>query len=89
MQDLREALLRSDCGFAGMPRNIRRYEVTSTGVVILGKRVTNHQGPITGIPVHSHLSDPKEEPSQERRLGAGAEEARRVMFAFSTNKSRT
>jgi len=41
-------------------KDIREYEITSKGVVILGKRLTNYQGLISGIPVHSDRSDPKE-----------------------------
>jgi circadian clock protein KaiC len=44
-------------------KDIRGYEITSKGVVILGKRLTNHQGLISGIPVHSDRPDPTEEPS--------------------------
>jgi circadian clock protein KaiC len=46
-------------------KDIREYEITSKGVVILGKRLTNYQGLISGIPVHSDRSEPKEEPIQE------------------------
>jgi circadian clock protein KaiC len=34
-------------------KDIREYEITSKGVVILGKRLTEYQGLISGIPVHS------------------------------------
>jgi len=34
-------------------------------VVILGKRLTEYQGLISGIPVHSDRSDSNEEPSQD------------------------
>jgi KaiC/GvpD/RAD55 family RecA-like ATPase len=34
-------------------KDIREYEITSKGVVILGKRLTDYQGLISGIPVHS------------------------------------
>jgi circadian clock protein KaiC len=44
-------------------KDIREYEITSKGVVILGKRLTNYQGLISGIPVYSSQSDTKEEPS--------------------------
>ena len=47
-----------------MTKDIREYEITSKGVVILGKRLTNYQGLISGIPVHSDRSEPKEEPVQ-------------------------
>jgi circadian clock protein KaiC len=55
-------------------KDIREYEITSKGVVILGKRLTNFQGLISGVPVHSDRSDPKEEPSQEPGIGSKAEE---------------
>ena len=41
-------------------KDIREYEITSKGVVILGKRLTNYQGLISGIPVHGERSDPQE-----------------------------
>ena len=44
-------------------KDIREYEITSKGVVILGKRLTNFQGLISGIPVHSDRPDLTEEPS--------------------------
>jgi circadian clock protein KaiC len=34
-------------------KDIREYEITSKGVVILDQRLTNYQGLISGIPVHS------------------------------------
>jgi len=34
-------------------KDIREYEITDKGVVILGKRLTNYQGLISGIPVYS------------------------------------
>lgn len=37
-------------------KDIREYEITSKGVVILGKRLENYQGLITGIPVLSKSS---------------------------------
>jgi circadian clock protein KaiC len=46
-------------------KDIREYEITSKGVIILGKRLANYQGLISGIPVHSDRSDAKEEQSQE------------------------
>jgi circadian clock protein KaiC len=46
-------------------KEIREYEITSKGVVILGKRLTNYQGLISGIPVHSEISHTKPKPSQE------------------------
>jgi circadian clock protein KaiC len=44
-------------------KDIREYEITDKGVVILGERLTNYQGLISGIPVYSNRSDTKEEPS--------------------------
>ena len=44
-------------------KDIREYEITSKGVVILGKRLTNYQGLISGIPVRSDRSVSTEEPS--------------------------
>jgi circadian clock protein KaiC len=46
-------------------KDIREYEITSEGVVILGKRLINYQGLISGLPVHSNRSEPKEEPIQQ------------------------
>jgi circadian clock protein KaiC len=40
-------------------KDIREYEITSAGVVILGKRLTEYQGLISGVPVHSNRSGPK------------------------------
>jgi circadian clock protein KaiC len=42
-------------------KDIREYEITDAGVVILGKRLTDFQGLISGIPVHSDRSDSTEE----------------------------
>jgi hypothetical protein len=39
-------------------------------VVILGKRLTNFQGLVSGVPVHSDRSDLKEEPAQEPGIGS-------------------
>jgi circadian clock protein KaiC len=49
-------------------KDIREYEITSKGVVILGKRLTNFQGLITGIPAYVDRTDLKEEPSQELEI---------------------
>jgi circadian clock protein KaiC len=46
-------------------KDIREYEITSKGVVILGKRLTNYQSLISGIPEHSNRSRQKEQPSQD------------------------
>jgi circadian clock protein KaiC len=46
-------------------KDIREYEITSRGVVILGKRLTEYQGLVSGIPVHSDRPGPKEESSQD------------------------
>jgi circadian clock protein KaiC len=51
-------------------KDIREYEITSKGVVILGERLTNYQGLISGVPVHSNPLDTKEEPSQEPGSGS-------------------
>jgi circadian clock protein KaiC len=45
-------------------KDIREYEITSKGVVILGNRLTNYQALISGIPVDSAPSGSKEEPSR-------------------------
>jgi circadian clock protein KaiC len=44
-------------------KDIREYEITPKGVVILGRRLTNYQGLISGIPVRSDRPDSTEEPS--------------------------
>jgi circadian clock protein KaiC len=44
-------------------KDVREYEITSKGVVILGKALTNFQGLISGIPVHADQSDAKGEAS--------------------------
>jgi circadian clock protein KaiC len=44
-------------------KDIREYEITSKGVVILGKRLTNYQALISGIPIHSDPSESTEQPS--------------------------
>ncbi len=49
-------------------KDIREYEITSKGVVILGKRLTDFQGLISGIPVHSDRSDRGEEPSHDPEI---------------------
>ena len=46
-------------------KDIREYEITSNGVVILGKRLTDFQGLISGIPVRSDRSNRGKEPSHE------------------------
>ncbi|HEY6847346.1 MAG TPA: ATPase domain-containing protein, partial [Terracidiphilus sp.] len=46
-------------------KDIREYEITSKGVVILGKRLTDFQGLISGVPVHSDRSGLKEGLAQE------------------------
>jgi len=47
-------------------KDIREYEITSKGVVvILGKRLINYQGLISGIPVYVDRTDLKEEPSHD------------------------
>jgi circadian clock protein KaiC len=44
-------------------KDIREYEITSKGVVILGKRLTNYQGLISGIPVRSDRPNAMVEPA--------------------------
>jgi hypothetical protein len=44
-------------------KDIREYEITSRGAVILGKRLANCQCLISGIPVRSDRTDSTEEPS--------------------------
>jgi circadian clock protein KaiC len=39
-------------------KDIREYEITSQGLTLLGKRLTNYQGLITGIPMHFVKADP-------------------------------
>jgi hypothetical protein len=51
-------------------KDIREYEITSQGVVILGKRLENYQGLISGIPVHSERYNQKEESWQEPGIGS-------------------
>jgi circadian clock protein KaiC len=42
-------------------KDIREYEITSTGVVILGARLTNYQGLISGLPVRTNRSGVQED----------------------------
>jgi circadian clock protein KaiC len=49
-------------------KDIREYEITSKGIMILGKRLTNYQALISGIPVQTSRSDLKEDPSQEPEI---------------------
>jgi circadian clock protein KaiC len=46
-------------------KDIREYEITSKGVVILGDRLTDYQGLITGIPEHLNRSGDKQERSHK------------------------
>jgi len=46
-------------------KDIREYEITSKGVVVLGKRLANYQGLISGIPIRSDRPDSTDEPSQD------------------------
>jgi circadian clock protein KaiC len=46
-------------------KDIREYEITSKGVVILGKRLINYQGLISGIPVHTDRPNLADVPSQD------------------------
>jgi circadian clock protein KaiC len=51
-------------------KDIREYEITSKGVIILGKRLTEYQGLISGIPVNSGRSEQKKEPSDHPQIKA-------------------
>jgi circadian clock protein KaiC len=46
-------------------QDIREYEITSEGVIILGEPLTGYDGLITGIPTRRNRSDQKEEPAHE------------------------
>jgi circadian clock protein KaiC len=46
-------------------KDIREYEITSKGVVILDKRLTNYQGLISGIPVRLNRSSQEVQPSYD------------------------
>jgi circadian clock protein KaiC len=46
-------------------KDIREYEITDNGVVILGKRLTNYQALISGIPVRSDRPGSPDEPSMD------------------------
>jgi len=46
-------------------KDIREYEITSKGVVILGERLTQYQALISGIPVNSDRANPREVPFQK------------------------
>jgi circadian clock protein KaiC len=50
-------------------KDIREYEITSKGVVILGERLTEYQALISGIPIRSDNSLPKEVPFQKPGIG--------------------
>jgi circadian clock protein KaiC len=45
-------------------KDIREYEITSKGVVILGKRLIDYQRLISGIPTHSDRPESADEPSE-------------------------
>jgi circadian clock protein KaiC len=49
-------------------KDIREYEITPKGVVILGKHLKDFQGLISGIPVHSDRSDRGEELSHDPKI---------------------
>jgi circadian clock protein KaiC len=53
-------------------KDIREYEITSKGVVILGKRLTNYQGLISGIPTHLDRPEAAEESAREVKIEPGA-----------------
>ena len=46
-------------------KDIREYEITSKGVVIMGDRLTDYQGLITGIPEHLHRAGNDQERSHK------------------------
>jgi circadian clock protein KaiC len=46
-------------------KDIREYEITSKGVVIIGERLTEYQGLITGIPERLNRSGNHEERLQK------------------------
>jgi circadian clock protein KaiC len=49
-------------------KDIREYEITSKGVIILGERLTNYQGLIGGLPEHTDRAESKEEPSHQPKI---------------------
>jgi circadian clock protein KaiC len=53
-------------------KDIREYEITSKGVVILGKRLKNYQGLISGIPVRSDRSTQEEDRSHDPEIKSKA-----------------
>jgi circadian clock protein KaiC len=53
-------------------KDIREYEITSKGVVIMGDRLTDYQGLITGIPEHLNRSGNNEELSRKPKAKAKA-----------------
>jgi circadian clock protein KaiC len=48
-------------------KDIREYEITSKGVVIMGARLTDYQGLITGIPEHLDRSGFNQSRSQKSK----------------------
>jgi circadian clock protein KaiC len=48
-------------------KDIREYEITSKGVVILSGRLTDYQGLITGIPEHLNRTGNHEERAHKAR----------------------
>jgi circadian clock protein KaiC len=46
-------------------KNIREYEITSKGMVIMGDPLTDYQGLITGIPEHLNRTGNNEERSHK------------------------
>jgi len=49
------------------PHQFREYEITSKGVVIMGDRLTDYQGLITGIPEHLNRSGNRGERSPKSK----------------------
>jgi circadian clock protein KaiC len=50
-------------------KDIREYEITSDGMVILDKRLANYQALISGLPVYTERLKIKEKPALEPEIG--------------------
>ncbi len=48
-------------------KDIREYEITSDGIVLIGPRLQGYQGLITGVPARLYGADQKEEASRKPR----------------------
>jgi circadian clock protein KaiC len=44
-------------------KNIREYEITSDGIVLIGPRLRGYQGLMTGVPAQVSPSIPEKQPS--------------------------